>query len=160
VRARLVAQGFADPHRIVIEGGSWGGYLTLLALGLQPSMWQAGIAVVPVADWTATYDDELEAIRAHDRALFGGSPSERPAYFAERSPITFADRIEAPVMIIGGQYDPNCPPRQIANYVERLQALGKRYAFHQFNGGHGSLDVTEQVAQHLLQLEFVRRAIA
>ena len=157
VRDRLIADGISDPRRIVLEGGSWGGYLTLLALGRQPAMWSLGIAVVPVADWAAAYEDEMEATRADDRALFGGTPAERPEYYAERSPITFVSQIQAPVLIVAGRNDPHCPYRQIANYVGRLRAYRKVYHLHEFDAGHGSLDIVEQILQQALQLEFVSR---
>ena len=61
-----------------MTGGSWGGYLALLAAGTQPDLWAAVIAIVPVADYVAEYEDEMEPLRAFDRALLGGSPEEVP----------------------------------------------------------------------------------
>ena len=57
---------------------SWGGYLTLLGLGMQPERWALGVAGVPVADYVAAYEDEMEPLKAYDRALFGASPEEDP----------------------------------------------------------------------------------
>ena len=65
----------------MVEGWSWGGYLALLALGTQPDRWAAGVAGVPVADYLAAYADEMEPLRAFDRALFGGSPEEVPQVY-------------------------------------------------------------------------------
>ncbi len=73
VQDALVAEGVVDPARCLLSGGSWGGFLTLLGLGTQPQRWAAGIAEVPVADYLAAYEDEMEGLRAYDRALFGGS---------------------------------------------------------------------------------------
>ena len=81
---RCVAEGIADPARCVVEGWSWGGYLALLALGTQPQRWAAGIAGVPVADYLTAYADEMEQLRAFDRALFGGSPEELPDVYRAR----------------------------------------------------------------------------
>jgi dipeptidyl aminopeptidase/acylaminoacyl peptidase len=105
----------------------------------------------------ASYEDESEATRAHDRALFGGTPAERPTYYAERSPVTYADQVQAPVLIIAGSNDSHCPRRQIMNYVEQLRRHGKQFAYYEFDAGHGSLDVAEQVAQQELQISFARR---
>ena len=69
VRRRVVADGIADPDRMVISGASWGGYLTLLGLGMQPDDWSLGVASVPVADYVAAYEDEMEPLKAYDRAL-------------------------------------------------------------------------------------------
>lgn len=160
VRQRLIEENIADPGRIVLEGGSWGGYLALLALGRQPDLWQAGVAVVPVADWVAAYEDESPSERAHDRALFGGSPADRPEYYAERSPLTFVRQLEAPVYIARGIRDPHCPKRQIDNYLEELRAYGKTHEWCEFDGGHGSLDIGEQIEQHAQQVNFVSRHLA
>src|SRR5262249_21757755 len=75
VRDQLVAEGVADPTRLVLGGGSWGGYLTLLGLGRQPDAWSLGLGIVPVADYVAAYEDEMEPLKAFDRALFGGTPA-------------------------------------------------------------------------------------
>ncbi|MEE4425638.1 prolyl oligopeptidase family serine peptidase, partial [Streptomyces bugieae] len=55
VREWSVASGLADPERLVLAGGSWGGYLTLLGLGTQPDAWALGLAAVPVADYVTAY---------------------------------------------------------------------------------------------------------
>jgi acetyl esterase/lipase len=160
VRAYLVERGFADPHKIVLQGGSWGGYLVLMGLGLQPDLWAAGIAVVPVADWQAGYEFESEFVRAHDNRLFGGTPTELPDYYAERSPLTYADRVRAPLLIIAGRNDAHCPHQQIMTYVQRLRLYGKRFVLHEFYGGHGALDVAEQLAQQEKQILFARCALS
>ena len=86
-----VADGLVDPARCVVEGWSWGGYLALLAVGTQPERWAAGIAGVPVADYLTAYADEMEQLRAFDRALFGGSPEELPEVYRAASPLTYVD---------------------------------------------------------------------
>ena len=50
--------GVANPKKIILAGRSWGGYLTLLGLSLQPERWALGLAGVPVADYFAPYEDE------------------------------------------------------------------------------------------------------
>ncbi|WP_246257720.1 prolyl oligopeptidase family serine peptidase, partial [Amycolatopsis anabasis] len=87
VHTWAVDSGLADPAKCVVNGASWGGYLTLLALGTQPTRWAAGVASVPVADYIAAYEDEMEQLRSFDRALFGGSPETVPAVYQECSPI-------------------------------------------------------------------------
>jgi dipeptidyl aminopeptidase/acylaminoacyl peptidase len=103
VRDHLVAAGVADPCRLVIGGGSYGGYLTLLALGVRPDDWSLGIAVAAVADRAVAYEDQMEPLKASMRARFGGTPAERPNLYRERSPITYAERLRAPVLIMSGR---------------------------------------------------------
>ena len=108
--------------RLVLTGGSWGGYLTLLGLGTQPEAWALGLAAVPVADYVTAYHDEMEALKAMDRTLLGGTPEEVPERFEASSPLTYVDAVRAPVYISAGVNDPRCPIRQIDNYVDRLAA--------------------------------------
>jgi dipeptidyl aminopeptidase/acylaminoacyl peptidase len=157
VRAWAVSSGLADPSRLVLTGGSWGGYLTLLGLGTQPDAWTVGIAAVPVADYVTAYADEMEALKALDRTLFGGSPEEVPERYEASSPLTYAEHVSAPVYISAGMNDPRCPIRQIDNYVERLRALDKPHEVYRYDAGHGSLVVEERIKQVRLELAFALR---
>ncbi|WP_269855224.1 S9 family peptidase [Streptomyces sp. RPT161] len=159
VREWAVASGLADPAKLVLAGGSWGGYLTLLGLGTQPQAWAAGLAAVPVADYLASYEDEMEALKALDRTLFGGSPQEVPDRYAASSPLTYVEQVRAPVFISAGTNDPRCPIRQIDNYVERLASLGKVHEVYRYDAGHGSLVVEERIKQLRLELAFADRVL-
>jgi acetyl esterase/lipase len=159
VRQWAVESGLADPTRLVLTGGSWGGYLTLLGLGTQPEAWTVGIAAVPVADYATAYADEMEALKALDRTLFGGSPQEVPDRYEASSPITYVDKVAAPVYISAGMNDPRCPIRQIDNYVERLRALDKPHEVYRYDAGHGSLVVEERIKQVRLELAFALRHV-
>ncbi len=157
VRDWAVAEGLADPARLVLAGGSWGGYLTLLGLGTEPQAWAVGLAAVPVADYVTAYEDEMEPLKALDRTLFGGSPQEVPERYAASSPLTYVDRVRAPVFISAGTNDPRCPIRQIDNYVRRLTAAGKPHEVYRYDAGHGSLVVEERIKQLRLELAFAER---
>src|SRR4051812_45044503 len=155
----LVAEGVVDPRRALISGGSWGGFLTLLALGTQAQRWAAGIAEVPVADYLAAYEDEMEGLRAYDRALFGGSPEEVRDVYVRSSPITYVDAVTAPVLVVAGANDPRCPIRQIDNYLEALAERGKTHAVYRFDAGHGSLVIEETIRQVEEALSFALRTV-
>jgi dienelactone hydrolase len=155
----LVAEGVVDPQRALLSGGSWGGFLTLLGLGTQPERWAAGIAEVPVADYLAAYEDEMEGLRAYDRALFGGSPEEVHDVYVRSSPITFVDAVAAPVLVVAGANDPRCPIRQIDNYLGELEKLGKEHEVYRFDAGHGSLVIEETIRQVEVALSFALRHV-
>ncbi|WP_326796808.1 S9 family peptidase [Streptomyces sp. NBC_01808] len=157
VREWAVASGLADPERLVVGGGSWGGYLALLALGTQPDVWALGLSAVPVADYVAAYEDEMEALKAMDRTLMGGSPEDVPERYAASSPLTYVDEVRAPVFISAGVNDPRCPIRQVENYVGRLAERGHPHEVYRYDAGHGSLVVDERIKQLRLELDFVRR---
>ena len=154
-----VDSGLADPARTVIAGGSWGGYLTLLGLGTQPERWAAGVAAVPVADYLAAYEDEMEPLRAFDRSLFGGSPQEVGEVYERCSPLTYVDAVRAPVLVLAGANDPRCPIRQIDNWLTAAAERGKDVEVYRFDAGHGSLVVDERVRQMRAELDFVARQL-
>jgi dipeptidyl aminopeptidase/acylaminoacyl peptidase len=159
-RDDLVARGLADPDQVAISGASWGGYVTLQTIGTRPEGWRAAMAVVPVADYLAAYADESEALQAFDRSLFGGGPDERPELFVERSPITYAHRVEAPVLLMVGDNDTRCPLQQVLNYADRLAALGKPFELDRFDAGHGALVVEERIRQAGVLLRFAARHVS
>jgi acetyl esterase/lipase len=157
VRDWAVATGLADPARLVIAGGSWGGYLSLLGLGVWPDAWSAGIAVMPIADYVAAYEDETEDLKAFDRSLFGGAPEDVPERYRQSSPISYVDRVRAPVLIMTGDNDPRCPVRQISNYVRSLAETGIPCEFFRYDAGHGSLVVEEKISQREKEFAFLTK---
>jgi dipeptidyl aminopeptidase/acylaminoacyl peptidase len=158
-RDDLVATGIADPERVMIAGASWGGYVTLQTVGTVPEGWRAAAAVVPVADYVAAYEDESEGLQALDRTLFGGSPADVPELYRERSPITHAERVRVPVLLMVGENDTRCPLRQVLNYAERLRELGKEFELDRFDAGHGALVTDERVRQTEVLLAFAARHV-
>jgi dipeptidyl aminopeptidase/acylaminoacyl peptidase len=155
----LVAQGIAQPDAVLLTGGSYGGYLTLQAIGRAPQHWAGGMAVVAIADWRLMYEDQAETLRAYQRALFGGTPDETPQVTASASPITYAEQVRAPILVIQGSNDTRCPARQMRAYEERLTALGKQIQVHWFDAGHGSRAMEQQIEQQELMLRFAYRVL-
>jgi dipeptidyl aminopeptidase/acylaminoacyl peptidase len=155
----LVAEGVVDRERAILSGGSWGGFLTLLGLGTQPERWAAGIAEVPVADYLAAYEDEMEGLRAYDRALFGGSPEQVRDVYVRSSPLTYVDAVAAPVLVVAGANDPRCPIRQIENYLAALDERGTPHEVYRFDAGHGSLVIEETIRQVEVALSFALRTV-
>lgn len=152
-----VASGLSDPARCVIGGASWGGYLTLLGLGVQPERWAAGLAGVPIGDYVAAFEDEMEPLKRYDAALFGGTPDEVPQVYRERNPITYVDRVRVPVMLLVGQNDPRCPSRSADVYIDRLRGLGRVHETYRYDAGHGSLVIDERIRQMEAQIAFLAK---
>lgn len=155
----LVRSGLADPTRSVIAGWSWGGYITLLMAGTHPDRFIAGIAGVPVGDYAACYEDLSPTLKAYDRALLGATPAELPELMRERSPITYVDRLRAPLLILAGSHDTRCPIRQVMLYVDRLRQGGHRHELYVYETGHSSFDLDERVRQRALVLDFLARVV-
>lgn len=151
----LVARGIADPDRAVIGGWSWGGYITLMALGRYPDLWRGGIAGIPVGDYVRAYAEEAPALQAMDRALLGGTPDEVPDAYRRGSPITYVEHVAAPVLFLIGENDSRCPLGQALAYVDRLVELDRPHQVYRFTTGHGSHEVDEDVRQERVILDFL-----
>jgi dienelactone hydrolase len=145
----LIDQGIAIPDAILLTGWSYGGYLTLQALGTRPDLWAGGMAGIAIADWAVQYEDTADMLRGYQEALFGGTPAQQPARYAASSPITYAEQVRAPVLIIQGRNDTRTPARPIEMYEAKMKRLGKTISVHWFETGHlGSFAQTDLAIQH------------
>ncbi|MFE6056728.1 prolyl oligopeptidase family serine peptidase [Kitasatospora sp. NPDC056446] len=138
VRAELVADGTALAERTGLCGFSWGGYLTLLAMGAQPELWSLGMAAQPIADYPATYRTTTPALREVDRQLFGGTPDEVPERYRAADPRAYVHRVRSPVLLVASRTDERCPPGQVAGYAEDLRRLAVPHELLWVDGGHYS----------------------
>jgi dipeptidyl aminopeptidase/acylaminoacyl peptidase len=155
----LVSTGITDPDRVAFAGWSWGGCLACLAAGLHPDRWKAVFAGIPSGDLVAAHHACMPEIRAYDLALFGGSPEELPEMWAERNPMTYVDRVRAPVLVIAGDNDPRCPPEGIVPWVEALRARGIVVDTHFYPEGHHANATAQQVHHMRLILDFFARYV-
>jgi len=155
-RSWLVQQQIAQPEQLFLTGWSYGGYLTLYALGKRPDLWAGGMAGIAIADFGIT-DEEESTIRSYLRLLLGGSLAEIPEQYRESSALTYVNSVKAPVLIIQGRNDSRAPAHAVEVYEERMKALNKSIEVYWFEAGHGSSDVEEQIHWQELLLQFVYR---
>ncbi len=158
-RDYLVRNGIALQDAVILTGASYGGYLTLQALGKHPALWAGGMAEVAIADWALMYEDMAETLRGYLRSLFGGTPDELQQQIAASSPITYVQALAAPVLIIQGKNDTRCPSRQMETYVQRAQAAGKSVEIHWFEAGHGAFAVEQNIEHQEIMLRWVYRIL-
>ena len=151
----LVARGIADPDRAAIGGWSWGGYVTLLAAGIEPDRWRCAVAGVPVGDYMASYDDSAPALQAYDRSLLGGVVHDIPEFVERISPITYVKNVACPVLFLIGENDTRCVPEQAFAYVRAFEANGGEAEVYTYGTGHSSFVVDEEIRQHRAVLRFV-----
>jgi dipeptidyl aminopeptidase/acylaminoacyl peptidase len=155
----LIDRGVADPKRAVIAGWSWGGYITLMEVGREPGRWIAAVAGVPVGDYVQAYEEEAPSLQAMDRALMGGSPEEVPDRFERGNPISYVDRVQAPVLFVIGENDSRCPLGQALAYVDRMKQLGKPQQTYLYSTGHGSNETDEEVRQQRVIMDFLKEHV-
>jgi dipeptidyl aminopeptidase/acylaminoacyl peptidase len=156
----VVAQGLADPTALFLEGWSWGGYLTTLIAGLHPDRWRAACAGIPVGDYVAAHYESAPTLRAWDVATMGGSPMDLPELYRERNPMTYVDRVQAPMLLIAGEHDSRCPLGQVMVYAHALRARGHEVDVHLYGGGHHALEVEEKIAHARRSIDFFRHHLA
>lgn len=157
----LIAQRIADPATILLTGWSYGGYLTLQALGRKPELWAGGMAGIAIADWILSYEESADTLRGYQLSLFGGTPEEKPEVYRASSPTTYAEHVQAPVMIIQGANDTRTPAKPIIQYEEKMKKLGKAIDVHWFEAGHQGAfaDVELGISHHELMLRFARKVL-
>jgi dipeptidyl aminopeptidase/acylaminoacyl peptidase len=155
----LVARGIADPGGAMIGGRSWGGYVTLMAVGLEPDRWRAAFAGVPVGDYMASYDESAPSLQAYDRTLLGGVVHDIPEFVERISPITYVDRVRCPILFEVGENDTRCTPGQAFAYVEAFKRAGGQAEIYTYGTGHSSYVVDEEVRQARTVLDFVLKHI-
>ena len=132
----LAGRGDVDPTRVEITGGSAGGYTTLLALAIRDEF-TSGTSYYGVAD-LVTFHEETHKFESHyDEYLVGPWPAAKDLY-RERSPVTHADSISRPLLLLQGLDDKVVPPAQAEVIVAALKERGVPYAYIAFEGeGHG-----------------------
>ena len=159
VRERLEQDGVVDPSAVSIMGGSWGGYLTLMAVGMQPDRWRSGAALVPLADWLVALEDSPPWMASGDASMMQGTVEEIPEAYRAASPITYVDDVVAPLFVSAGENDPRCPVRQVDGYVERLRARGHDVRYERLGAGHALPDLDMRVLEMRQLLEFFAKTL-
>lgn len=136
--ARFLAdQGQVDGARLVIMGGSAGGFTVLKALEDFPGFFKAGICLFGVSN-QFTLAAETHKFEAHyNDTLLGPLPEAAPIY-RERSPIFFVDKIQDPIAIFQGEIDVVVPRKQSDEVAASLKQRGVDHIYHVYPGeGHG-----------------------
>lgn len=124
-----IAAGVADPKRIAIFGMSYGGYSALFALAHNPELYRCGISFAGVTDWLTIYSNsdvaEYKVARAYWREQIG-DPDKEKDFLKNISPVNFAEKIVAPVLIIQGKEDRRVPPDQARRMIAALEKAGRK----------------------------------
>src|SRR5437016_11492365 len=100
----LKQTGFVDPKKLILMGGSYGGYLTMMGVTKAPEVWAAGVPIVPFVNWFTEIENEDPVLQQSDLATMG-DPVKNKTLFEDRSPINFIDRVNAPLLLLAGGQD-------------------------------------------------------
>jgi dipeptidyl aminopeptidase/acylaminoacyl peptidase len=131
------ARGDIDPTRVGIIGGSYGGYMTLMALAKAPEVWSAGVELYGMPDLVMDYLLTKSRFENWYETEMG-NPKADAALFRERSPLLYLDDIKVPLLIFQGANDSNVPKSESDLLVAVLESLKKPYEYVVYDDeGHG-----------------------
>ncbi|HEY7545315.1 MAG TPA: S9 family peptidase [Blastocatellia bacterium] len=143
----LVEQGGADGRRLIIRGGSAGGYTTLAALTFR-DVFSAGASYYGVSDLEVLERDCHKFESRYNHSLIGPYPERRDLYY-DRSPIHFTDRLNCPIILFQGLDDKVVPPNQAEMMFEALRKKGLMVAYIPFEGEQHGFRKAENIKRAL-----------
>ncbi len=143
----LVARGAADPARLIVRGGSAGGYTVLCALAFHDTF-TAGASLYGVADLEALAGDTHKFESRYLDSLVGPWP-EAATLYRERSPIHHLEGFTAPMIVLQGSEDRIVPPNQSRMIVEALKARGVPVSYLEFEGEQHGFRRSETIVRAL-----------
>ncbi len=136
----LVKQGIADPKKIAIMGGSYGGYATLVGLTFTPDAFACGVDIVGPSN-LVTLLKSIPPYWAPAKAMFSkrvGDLEKEEEFLKARSPLFLADKIKAPLLIGQGANDPRVKQAESDQIVTALRKAGKTVEYVIYTDeGHG-----------------------
>jgi dipeptidyl aminopeptidase/acylaminoacyl peptidase len=119
----LVDTGYVHPKRVGITGGSYGGYMTLMALGKKPDVFAAGVNLFGIINWFTMWENSLGGLREYQRALVGDPVKDREGYL-RMSPMTYAGLIRSPLLTLQGENDVRVPKGQADEVMQLVKQHG------------------------------------
>jgi dipeptidyl aminopeptidase/acylaminoacyl peptidase len=149
----LQATGYVDAKKIGITGGSYGGFMTLMAVGKTPGVWAAGVELYGIINWMTMLEHEDPVLQQYEKSLLGDPVKDRAVYDAA-SPITFIHAVRAPLLVLQGANDPRVPKEEAEQVAALLAKDGKTVDAHYYaDEGHG-------FAKRENQIDSIRRTVA
>ncbi len=158
----LIAQGIADPKRIGIMGGSYGGYATLAGVAFTPDVYAAGVSIVGPSN-LITLLESIPPYWEQIRKLFYermGDPNtpEGKAQLLRQSPLSAADKIKTPLLVIQGANDPRVTKRESDQIVIALRDRGFPVEYMVApDEGHGFARPVNNMAMFALAEKFLAK---
>jgi dipeptidyl aminopeptidase/acylaminoacyl peptidase len=148
--------GYVDPKKVILMGGSYGGYLTMMGVTKAPELWAAGVPIVPFVNWFTEIQNEDPVLQQSDLATMGDLVKNK-ALYEDRSPINFVDRIKAPLYLLAGGNDPRCPKEEAQQVVDAVKKRGGVVEYKVYeNEGHGFAKVENQIDAYKRVADFLK----
>jgi dipeptidyl aminopeptidase/acylaminoacyl peptidase len=133
----IAATGYVDPAKIGITGGSYGGYMAMIAIGRTPDVWAASVELFGITDWLTEQEHEEPALQQYDQSILGDPVKDRKSY-EDASPIKYFKNAKAPLLILQGANDIRDPKEEAEQAGTILKKEGKIVDAHYYpDEGHG-----------------------
>jgi len=133
----LATTGYVDPAKIGITGGSYGGYMAMIAIGRTPDVWAASVELFGITDWLTEQEHEEPALQQYDQSILGDPVKDRKSY-EDASPIKYFKNAKAPLLILQGANDIRDPKEEAEQAETILKKEGKIVDAHYYpDEGHG-----------------------
>lgn len=157
----LKALDYVDKDKIGVFGGSYGGYLTYMAVTRKPDLWKAACAWIGITDLKKLYDSSMEHFKYYFKWQMG-EPEENKDLWQDRSAINFTQNLKCKLLMVQGINDPRCPIEQSRLFKDKLIELGKKEAMdfeyvELSEEGHGSTDINQKIRTYKLLVEFFKK---
>ena len=148
--------GYVDPKKLILMGGSYGGYMTMMGVTKAPAVWAAGVPIVPFVNWFTEIQNEDPVLQQSDLATMGDLEKNK-ALYEERSPINFVDQIKAPLYLLAGGNDPRCPKEEAQQVVDAVKKRGGVVEYKVYeNEGHGFARVENLIDAYKRVADFLK----
>jgi dipeptidyl aminopeptidase/acylaminoacyl peptidase len=155
----LQEQPGVDGDRLVVYGGSYGGFMVLSALCTYPDLWAAGVDIVGISSFTTFLENTSDYRRAHREAEYGSLDTDRE-FLESISPINHVDEITAPLIVIHGANDPRVPLSEAEQLVAALTARNVAVEFIVFDDeGHGIAKLKNKLVAYPAIADFLDRVL-
>jgi dipeptidyl aminopeptidase/acylaminoacyl peptidase len=141
----LAATGYVNERKIGIYGGSYGGYMAMMAIGKTPDVWAAAVELFGITDWLTEQAHESPELQQYDQSILGDPVKDRKVY-EDASPIKYFQNAKAPLLVLQGENDIIDPKEEADQVVDTLRKYGKIVDAHYYPGeGHGFAKRENQV---------------
>ncbi len=151
----LKTKGGADPKKIAIMGGSYGGYMTMAAITLYPDLWAAAVDTVGIVNWE-TFLKNTSGYRRRQREVEYGMLDKDLEFLRSISPIRKVDKIKTPLFVIHGKNDPRVPYTEAEQVVTELKKRGAIVEYKLYDDeGHGISKLKNRLELYPLVAEFL-----
>jgi len=153
----LVATKIADPKRLGIMGGSYGGYVVMESLAEYPQLFAAGADLYGVVNFETFFQHTESWMAAGSKAEYG-DPATQLDLLRQLSPIYKIDQVESPVLVLHGDHDTNVPIEEAEQVVAALTVRHIPVNFIVFPGeGHGWQKISTRVESNVAITEWFRK---